>query len=198
MENSQFSTLNSQLSTLNSALVALRAGQTLLYPTDTLWGIGCDATLPEAVEKIYTLKRRDPSKAMLVLASEAMLAPGLPAMATDILLHSQRPTTVVMPAEWLAIPVAHNLPAADGTVGVRVPRMEFCQQLLRALGHPIVSTSANFSGEPSPATYPDISPLLRERIDCCLPDSPDFPHVPAQPSRIVRVLPTGEITVLRE
>ena len=93
--------------------------------------------------------------------------------------------------------MAHNLPAADGTVGVRVPRMDFCQKLLAALGHPIVSTSANLSGQPSPATYNDISPLLRARVDCCLPDSPDFPHAPAQASRIVKVLPSGEVSVLR-
>ena len=197
MENTQSPILNSQFSILNSALAALRAGQTLLYPTDTLWGLGCDATLPHAVEKLYALKRRDPSKAMLVLASEAMLASGLPTEVADLLLRSPRPVTVVMPASWLAIPVAHNLPAADGTLGVRVPRMDFCQKLLAALGHPIVSTSANLSGEPSPATYNDISPLLRARVDCCLPDSPDYPHAPARASRIVKVLPSGEVSVLR-
>ena len=197
MENTQSPILNSQFSILNSALAALRAGQTLLYPTDTLWGLGCDATLPAAVDKLYALKRRDPSKAMLVLASEAMLASGLPTGVADLLLHSPRPTTVVMSAAWLALPVAHNLPAADGTLGVRVPRMDFCQKLLAALGHPIVSTSANLSGQPSPATYDDISPLLRARVDCCLPDSPDYPHAPARASRIVKVLPSGEVSVLR-
>lgn len=182
---------------LDTAVEALRQGRTLLYPTDTLWGVGCDATLPEAVDKLYLLKRRDPAKAMLVLASEAMLFPDLPQNVADLLLHSPRPTTVVMPARWLAVPVAANLPAADGTVGVRVPRMDFCQRLLAALGHPIVSTSANLSGEPSPATYADISSEFRSRVDCCLPDSPDYPHAPAQPSRIVKVLPTGEVVVLR-
>lgn len=182
---------------LDDALRVLRAGGTLLYPTDTLWGVGCDATLPEAVDKLYLLKRRDPAKAMLVLASEAMLSSGLPGAVSDLLLHSPRPTTVVMPARWLAVPVAANLPAADGTVGVRVPRMDFCQRLLATLGHPVVSTSANLSGQPSPATYDDISPLLRARVDCCLPDSPDYPHAPARASRIVKVLPSGEVSVLR-
>jgi len=181
-----------------SALEALLSGQTLLYPTDTLWGLGCDAMLPEAVDRLYAIKRRDPSKAMLVLASKAMLRPDIPARVADLLFHSPRPTTVVMPAEWLDLPVAHNLLAADGTVGVRVPRVDFCQKLLAALGHPIVSTSANLSGEPSPATYDDISEVLRARVDCCLPDSPDYPHAPAQASRIVRVLPSGDVTVLRE
>lgn len=182
---------------LDDALRVLRAGGTLLYPTDTLWGVGCDATLPEAVDKLYLLKRRDPAKAMLVLASESMLSPSIPASVLD-LLHSPRPTTVVMPAEWLSVPVAHTLCADDGSLGVRVPRMDFCQQLLAALGHPIVSTSANLSGEPSPASYSDISPRLRERVDLCLPDSPDFPHGPAVGSRILKVTPQGEVIILRE
>lgn len=182
---------------LDTALHALRQGHTLLYPTDTLWGVGCDATLPQAVDKLYLLKRRDPAKAMLVLASEEMLSPALPTAVTDLLLHAPRPTTVVMPARWLTLPVALNLPAADGSLGVRIPRMYFCQKLLAALAHPIVSTSANLSGEPSPATYADISPAFRSRVDCCLPDSPDYPHAPAQPSRIVKVLPSGEVVVLR-
>ena len=182
---------------LDTALHALRQGQTLLYPTDTLWGIGCDATLPDAVERLYAIKQRDHAKAMLVLASEAMLRPGLPTSLRDLLLHSSRPTTVVMPAGWLAVRVAHNLPAADGTIGVRIPRMDFCRQLLAALGHPIVSTSANLSGHPSPATYADIAPALRSQIDCCLPDSPLFPNAPAQPSRIVRFTPSEEIIILR-
>lgn len=187
MENTLFDT----------AVKALREGRTLLYPTDTLWGLGCDATLPEAVEKLYALKGRDPGKAMLVLAGEDMLGTELPREVADLLLRSARPTTVVMPVEWLAMPVADNLPAADGTVGVRVPRMAFCQQMLAALGHPIVSTSANLSGEPSPTCYAEISPVLRSRVDCCLPDSAEFPHTQAQASRIVKVLPTGGVAVLR-
>lgn len=183
---------------LDTALLALQQGQTLLYPTDTLWGIGCDATLPNAVGKIYAIKQRNHTKAMLVLATSEMLSPALPTTVSDLLLHSSRPTTVVMPAEWLAVPVAHTLCADDGSLGVRVPRMDFCQQLLHALGHPVVSTSANLSGEPSPASYSDISPRLRERVDLCLPDSPDFPHSPAVGSRILKVTPQGEVIILRE
>ena len=182
---------------LDTAVRALRQGLTLLYPTDTLWGVGCDATMPDAVDKIYTLKQRDPAKAMLVLASVSMLRDEMPRPVADLLLRSPRPTTVVMPASWLTVAVAHNLPAADGTLGVRVPHMDFCQQLLEALGHPIVSTSANFSGHPTPATYADISPLLLSRIGCLLPDSPDYPHTPALPSRIVKILPSGQLSVLR-
>ena len=191
--DSQFSILNSQF----SILPALRQGLTLLYPTDTIWGIGCDATNPDAVERIYAIKQRDHSKSMLILANEQMLSPHTPSEALQLLLHSSRPTTVILPATMLAIPIAHNLPAADGTVGVRIPQFDFCQQLLHHLGCPLVSTSANLSGHPSPATYADIDPILKQRIDCCLPDHPSFHHPATAPSRIVRLLPDGTLTTLR-
>ena len=182
---------------LSTALAALRQGQTLLYPTDTIWGIGCDAANPDAIERIYAIKQRDHAKSMLILATEAMLSPQIPTEALQ-LLHSLRPTTVILPASMLAIPIAHNLPAADGTVGVRIPRFTFCQQLIQHLGTPLVSTSANLSGHPSPATYADIDPALKQRIDCCLPDHPAFHHPPVAPSRIVRLLPDGTLATLRD
>ena len=189
----QFSTLNSQF----SILPALRQGQTLLYPTDTIWGIGCDATNADAVERIYAIKQRDHSKSMLILATGQMLSPHTPPEALQ-LLHSTRPTTVILPVGMLNTPIAPNLPAADGTVGVRLPQFAFCQQLLHALGSPLVSTSANLSGHPSPATYADIDPALKQRIDLCLPDHPAFHHPPVAPSRIVRLQPDGTLTTLRD
>ena len=191
--SSQFLILNSQF----SILPALRQGLTLLYPTDTIWGIGCDAANPDAVERIYAIKQRDHAKSMLILATEAMLSPLTPSEALQLLLHSPRPTTVILPASMLAVPIAHNLPAADGSVGVRIPQFAFCQQLLHHLGSPLVSTSANLSGRPSPATYADIDPELKQRIDCCLPDHPAFHHPATAPSRIVRLLPDGTLTTLR-
>ena len=182
---------------LATAFEALKNGHTLLYPTDTIWGIGCDAANGDAVERIYTLKRRDPSKAMLVLATSSMLAPTLPSEAADLLLHSPQPTTVILPVSWLSLPVASNLPAADGTVGVRVPRHNFCQQLLLRLGSPLVSTSANFSGHPTPTTYADIDPTLKQHIDLCLPDHPSFRHAPTGSSRILRLEADGSVTVIR-
>lgn len=182
---------------LTAASIALKAGRTLLYPTDTIWGIGCDATNAQAIERIYAIKERDHSKSMLVLASASMLSPALPQEAADLLLHSSRPTTVILPAEMLLAKVAPNLPAQDGTVGVRVPQMDFCQALLHELGRPIVSTSANLSGHPSPASYADIEEDLRYRIDCALPDDPAFRHAPTGSSRIVKLLPDGTILTLR-
>lgn len=179
------------------ALRTLAEGGSLLYPTDTIWGIGCDATRSEAVEKLYAIKNRDHSKALLILATEAMLTPDLPPVVKGLLLHSGRPTTVVLSARYVAVPLAANLLAADGTVGVRIPRMDFCQALLQGFGRPIVSTSANFSGQPSPAAFSDISPLLRQRVDCCLDDHPSFHHAPVASSRIVRLTPDGQVETLR-
>lgn len=182
---------------LTTALTALKDGKTILYPTDTIWGIGCDATLSDAIEHIYAIKERDHNKSMLVLANRDMLSPKLPVEATELLLRSERPTTVILPAEMLSVQIADNLPAQDGTVGVRVPRMAFCEALLNWLGHPIVSTSANLSGHPSPATYADIEEEVRRRVDLCLPDDVSFHHEGVGSSRIVKLEPNGSIVVLR-
>ncbi len=181
---------------LNTAVRALRQGLTLLYPTDTLWGVGCDATMPDAVDKIYTLKQRDPAKAMLVLASVAMLRYDMPRPVTDLLLRSPRPTTVVMPATWLTVTVANNLPAADGTLGVRVPHMDFCQQLLESLGHPIVSTSANLSGTPSPQRFSDISDAIKKAVDYVVPAFLEAGSS-GSASHIVKAMPDGSLSVIR-
>ena len=183
---------------LHTALAALREGMTLLYPTDTIWGIGCDAANADAIERFYAIKQRDYSKSMLILANEQMLAPHIPSEARQLLLHSPRPTTVILPVDMLAVPIADNLPAADGTIGVRIPQFHFCQQLLHELGSPLVSTSANLSGQPSPTTYADIAPALKQRIDLCLPDHPAFHHAPTGSSRILRLNPDGSVTTLRD
>ena len=182
---------------LHTALAALRQGKTLLYPTDTIWGIGCDAANADAIERIYAIKQRDHSKSMLILVNEQMLAPHIPSEVRQLLLHSPRPTTVILPVDMLAVPIADNLPAADGTVGVRIPQFFFCQQLLHELGSPLVSTSANLSGHPSPATYADIDSALQQRIDLCLPDHPAFHHPPVAPSPILRPNPDHSVTILR-
>lgn len=186
-------------SLLKTALAALHDGKTLLYPTDTLWGIGCDATDATAVERIYALKERDHSKSMLILCADLTMVEAFVGEAdevcADLLLHSGRPTTVIMPL--CRSRLADNLAAADGTIGVRIPQMEFCQRLLTAFGRPVVSTSANLSGMPSPTGYDDIDARLKARIDCCLPDHAMFHHPDTGSSRIVKIEPTGEIKVIR-
>lgn len=182
---------------IEKALETLRRGGTLLYPTDTIWGIGCDASCREAVEKIYALKERDHNKSMLVLANEGMLSPTLPAEARELLLHSERPTTVIVPKEMLAVALAENLPAKDGTVGVRVPRFGFCEALLEGLGKPIVSTSANLSGRPSPSCYEEIEREVKERVDLALENDESFMHAETGSSRIVKMERGGEMVVIR-
>ena len=179
------------------SLEALKAGKTLLYPTDTIWGIGCDATMEDAVERIYAIKERDHQKSMLVLATEEMLSAELPSDARQLLLEKGRPTTVIIPTVMLTLKVAANLPAQDGTIGVRIPRFSFCQELLHQLEHPIVSTSANLSGRTAPASYEDIVPAIHQRIDLDLPDDPSFHHEQQPSSRIVKLSPTGEIIIIR-
>lgn len=182
---------------LNNALTALRQGNTLLYPTDTIWGIGCDATCADAVERLYTIKQRNHENAMLILANNQMLAPNIPDEALHLLLHSMQPTTVILPVSMMALPIAHNLPAHDGTIGIRIPKFPFCQQLIQMLGHPIVSTSANLSGMPSPTSYDSIDTILKQRVDYSLPDDPSFHHPNTKSSRIVKILPDGTLTTLR-
>ena len=176
---------------------ALRNGKTILYPTDTIWGIGCDATNANAIEKIYTLKARDHSKSMLILCNnETMLrnyVPNIDPKALDIALNNERPTTVIFPQ---ASQLPTNLLAADGSIGVRLPNMDFCQQVLLEFGKPIVSTSANLSGEPSPKCYDEISPLLKSKVDYCVPNLDSFKGNGTS-SKIVKIANDGTIIILR-
>lgn len=183
---------------INQAASVIATGGTLLYPTDTIWGIGCDASNLDAIEKIYAIKQRDHSKSMLVLALAEWVETDFRPLAD--LFASDRPTTVIVNPNRLAhLPaIAPNLPAADGTIGIRVPRHSLCQQLLQRLGHPIVSTSANFSGQPSPQTFSDIDPMLIQRIDYCVPKLLAFDSHCTQGSRIVRLSTDNTITIIRD
>lgn len=166
-------------------------GGTILYPTDTIWGIGCDARNAAAVEKIYALKERDHTKSMLVLVESGRWREG----------NGGRPTTYILPREiWhdeLQVEVADNLVAADGTLGVRVPQHTFCQEVMRRLGAPLVSTSANLSGHPSPQSYDDIEEGLKCRVDYCVAPLPELLSCEKQGSRIVKVAADGSEIVIR-
>lgn len=196
------------------AVTALREGKTLLYPTDTIWGVGCDAANADAVEKIYALKQRDHAKSMLVLMDEASFRSLLSATAEGrialveqirgLVLDGDRPTTVILPAGIGLVErlvqqglLAHNLLAADGSVGVRVPRHDFLQRLLAQLAHPLVSTSANLSGRPSPRSYDEIEEELKRRVDYCLPNLPEYVSQETSSSRILKVATDGAIQVIR-
>ncbi|MBR6843927.1 MAG: L-threonylcarbamoyladenylate synthase [Bacteroidales bacterium] len=195
---------------INETVEALRQGKTILYPTDTIWGIGCDTRNAEAVERLYTIKERDRSKSMLVLVRSAecgvmssllyKLKPQNSELRTPN-SEPTRPTTYILPREiWepvLGDSIAPNLPADDGTLGIRIPNHRFCQEVIARLGAPLVSTSANLSGQPSPATYNDISSELRQRVDYCVPPLPELLSSETNGSRIVKLAADGTLTVIR-
>ena len=167
---------------IQKALEVLRKGGVILYPTDTVWGIGCDATDPEAVAKIYEIKRRSASKSLVLLASDmdmiSRYVKEVPEMAIQLVEVNDKPMTIIYPGavtgprpEGDVMPIAEkyalafNTAAEDGSVGIRVPMMEFCQQLAFRLGRPIVSTSANISGEATPKRFAEISQEVKSAVD---------------------------------
>lgn len=176
----------------------LLLGNVILYPTDTVWGIGCDAVSTEAVRKIFEIKERDSSKAMILLvADEKMLqhyVKNIPADFSKWVKEQERPTTYVfsepqnLPAEVLA---------ADGTVAIRIVDDEFCHRLIRQIDRPLVSTSANISGEPSPASYNDVSDAIKQRVDFVVNWRRDD-AMSSRPSRIVKINPDGSLQVIRD
>ncbi len=182
---------------LDRAVASLRSGGVVLYPTDTVWGIGCDATRPDAVERIFTIKRRVDSKAMLSLVdSEEMLrryaAPGDVDRAMKA-IDPARPTTVIYPS---VKGIASGLVATDGSAGFRICGAEFAARLCRELGKPVVSTSANISGHPAPARFADISPEITAAVDYVVEYGRDDAGS-TPPSRIVKLNSDNSITVLR-
>ena len=163
---------------IQKALEVLRKGGIILYPTDTVWGIGCDATDSEAVAKIYEIKRRSDSKSLVLLASDMDMVSRyikeVPEMAIQLVEVNDKPMTIIYPGAVVGSSenpkadrycLAYNTVAEDGTVGIRVPMMEFCQQLAFRLGRPIVSTSANISGEATPKKFAEISQEIKDAVD---------------------------------
>lgn len=162
-----------------NALEVLRNGGIILYPTDTVWGLGCDATNPEAVARIYDIKRRSDSKSLVLLASDldmvARYVREIPEMAVQLVEVNDKPMTIIYPGAVVGKPsesskyaLAYNAVAEDGTVGIRIPLMDFCKNLIRKFGRPIVSTSANLSGEPTPKKFSEISSEIKSAVDCTI------------------------------
>lgn len=179
---------------------ALKEGETILYPTDTIWGVGCDATNASAVEKLYQIKQRDREKSMLILMSMALAKKVLPAESCcwKFLLNGN-PTTVIFAKEMGTAEVlmqhrliCPSLLSRDGSIGIRIPQHNILQQWLSAFGKPLVSTSANLSGEPSPKNYEDISPRLKERVDYCVPNLEMFASHRTAGSRILKLVAEDE------
>ncbi|MDE6070001.1 MAG: threonylcarbamoyl-AMP synthase [Alistipes sp.] len=180
------------------AAEVLRAGGVVLYPTDTVWGLGCDATNGDAVARIYRLKQSENKKSMLVLCASADMvvryvdrAPGI---AFEVMELATSPLTLILPG---AVGVAENLIPDEGTLGVRVPDHEFCRQLLRAFGRPIVSTSANVSGQPTPAGLQEVGREIVDGVDFVV--DPRFEGKPTRKaSSIIAFGEGGEVRIIRE
>ena len=181
-----------------AALAVLKRGGTILYPTDTVWGIGCDATNAAAVEKVYALKKRADRKSLLILTDRidnvSKYCQKVPEVAWQLLEVADKPLTLVLPQ---ARGVAENVVPEEGTIGIRVADHEFCKRLIYKLGRPLVSTSANVAGGTTPATFPEISNEIKEGVDFVAD-----PAVEGRPTRkasaIIQVGPGGEIKIIRE
>ncbi len=183
---------------LKKAVEVLKAGGIILYPTDTIWGIGCDATNKEAVKRIYEIKKREDSKSMLVLMENPALldryVDEVPEVAWDLVEITTTPLTVIYPG---AKNIAPNLVAEDGSVGIRFTKEKFSSQLIQRFRRPIVSTSANISGEKSPAFFDEISDEIRESVDYIVEYRQDD-RTSSKPSSIIKLGPGGQIDIIRK
>ena len=182
---------------IENTIKVLASGGTLIYPTDTIWGIGCDATNEKAVAKVFDLKQRSESKSLIILVdSISMLElyiPNIPDEITRFLNKTKKPTTVIYNHPN---GLAGNVIAADNTVAIRIVQNEFCKALIKEFGKPIVSTSANFSNQPSATRFDEIDPLLLKQVDYIV-------NLPAAESKnsasqIIKLNDLGEIEFLRK
>ena len=187
---------------IRNAVEVLRQGGVILYPTDTVWGIGCDATNEEAVRKVYEIKQREDSKALICLVdSDARMqryVRNVPDVAWQLIDSLQdadsTPTTLILDG---AINLAPNLIAEDGSIALRITQETFSKELCYRFQKALVSTSANISGQPAAQNYCDIDPQLLEKVDyVCWSRRQE--HKPHKPSSIVRLRPNGEVTIIRK
>ena len=183
---------------IRNAVKVLREGGIILYPTDTVWGIGCDATNAEAVARVYKIKHRNDSKALICLVdSDARLqryVRNVPAVAWDLLDAATKPTTVILDG---AVNLASNLIAEDGSIALRITKEPFSHELCYRFQKALVSTSANISGEPAAQNYKDIAQELLNSVDyVCWSRRQE--HKPHTPSSIIRLKPDGEVTIIRK
>lgn len=183
---------------IKRAVDVLRRGGVILYPTDTVWGIGCDATNEEAVKRVFEIKQRDDSKAMICLVdSDVRLqryVRNVPEVAWDLLTLNIKPTTVILNG---AINLAPNLIAGDGSIAMRITQEPFSKELCYRFQKPLVSTSANISGETTPQYFKDIDQEIINAVDyvCWSRRQEKKPHTP---SCIIRLTDSGEVTIIRK
>ena len=182
---------------IKQACDVMAKGGVILYPTDTIWGIGCDATNEEAVKRVYEIKRRSDSKAMIILTDSEVkvefYVSEVPDIAWDLMECADKPLTIIYDD---ARNLAPNLLAEDGSVAIRVTREDFSRRLCQRFRKAIVSTSANISGEPSPKTFAEISDEIKQSVDYIVKSRRDE-NTPSQPSQIIRLGKGGVVKIIR-
>jgi len=183
---------------LKNALETLKKGGVILYPTDTIWGIGCDSTNAHAVERIFRIKKRDDSRSMLILIDEAWRLADyikeIPDIAMQLIEVTDKPLTIIYPG---AKGISPNLISKDGSIGIRVTSDEFCRKLIGSLNRPIVSTSANFSGSPSPQNFSEISEEIVKSVNYVVKWR-QMEIGKSKPSSIIKIGIRGEIEIIRK
>jgi L-threonylcarbamoyladenylate synthase len=182
---------------ITRSIDVLKSGGTILYPTDTVWGIGCDATNPKAVEKIYAVKRRAESKSLIILLDSfdkiTRYVEKVPDVAYDLVSNMDTPLTIIYSA---AKNLAPNVIASDGTIAIRVVNEDFCRQLIYRFGKPIVSSSANITGDPAPLIFSNIDEAIIKNVDYAVNHKRDAFNR-SKPSTIIRLLENGEFSIIR-
>ena len=175
----------------------LRKKQIILYPTDTVWGLGCDATDVETVKKIFKIKQRNESKSLVILVDSIEMLqqyiPSIPNQVYGVLRTSSKPTSIIYDNP---IGLANNVIASDNTVAIRIVQHEFCQELIKQFGKPIVSTSANISGMPTPTSFKEIDKSILDAVDYVVNLQQN--SVADSPSRILKITDSGELQVIRD
>ncbi len=199
---------------LQKAVKTLKEGGIILYPTDTVWGLGCDATDPAAVAKIFDIKQRSDSKSLVLLADGLDMigryVRQIPEIALQLVEVNDKPMTIIYPDAYASkapeagktveadrYHLAYNTVAADGSVGIRIPMMDFCIEMVKMFGRPVVSTSANISGRPTPASFSDISEEIRNAVDYIVDPSLEK-YSSGKASSIIKVGMDSEITIIRD
>lgn len=182
---------------IDAAVKVLKEGGVILYPTDTVWGLGCDATNEAAVEKIFKIKQRAESKSLITLVSDVDMlcryVQEIPEIAISLIEVNDKPMTIIYPE---AMGLAKNVVAEDGSAGIRVPMSDFCVKLISKFRRPIVSTSANISGEASPKFFEEITDEIKNSVDFVVdPECEDT--ATHEPSQLIKVGLTSEIEIIR-
>ncbi|MBR3527540.1 MAG: threonylcarbamoyl-AMP synthase [Bacteroidales bacterium] len=183
---------------IDAAVKVLKEGGVILYPTDTVWGIGCDAADKDAVARVFEIKQRSDAKSLITLVADADMigryVKVIPQMAIELIEVNDKPMTIIYPG---AMGLAENVVAEDGSVGIRIPQSEFCRQLCRRFAGAIVSTSANISGEDAPASFEDINAAILDEVDHIV--DPCYEEgATGVSSQIIKVGLDGEVKVIRE